>query len=111
MSGSNVQSARVTNTTSKHSSKATHIPATASSGAGCSSAAVPRTPAMMTGTVIGYNRIGSMTPRVDRREADGAGEQQGGQQQRAREQRRAEQERDKRHEHQFGDHQKEHDPE
>ena len=35
-----------------------------SSGGGCSSAAVPRTPAMMTGIVIGYNSTGSRTSRL-----------------------------------------------
>ena len=34
------------------------------SSSGCSSAAVPRTPAMMTGTVIGYNSTGSSTSRL-----------------------------------------------
>ena len=38
--------------------------AVASSAGDASSAEVPRTPAMMTGMVIGYNRIGSITSRV-----------------------------------------------
>jgi hypothetical protein len=64
ISGSNVHSASVRNTTSKQTSSAIHIVADASSGGVCSRAAVPPTPMMITGTVIGYNRIGSMTSRV-----------------------------------------------
>src|SRR4051812_12224526 len=61
ITGSNVHSASVTNTTSKNTSIASHARAIGSSAGCCSSAAVPRTPAMMTGTVIGYNSTGSIT--------------------------------------------------
>ena len=54
----------MTNTTSKQNSSAIHIVATATSGGDARSADVPRTPAMITGTVMGYNRIGSITSRV-----------------------------------------------
>ena len=43
---------------------AIHIVATGSSGGVLTSAAVPLTPAMITGIVIGYRRIGSRTSRV-----------------------------------------------
>ncbi len=49
MSGSNVHSESVTNTMSKKASSAIHICATSVSGGASNSAAVPRTPAMMTG--------------------------------------------------------------
>src|SRR5687767_4095788 len=61
--GSNVHSERVTNTTSKAVRIPIHITAVGSSGGDASSALVPRTPAMITGMVIGYNRIGSSTSR------------------------------------------------
>src|SRR5215472_5471763 len=64
INGSNVHNASVTKTTSKAVSKPIHNVATGSSGGDCNSAAVPRTPAMMTGIVTGYNRIGSSTSRV-----------------------------------------------
>src|SRR5918998_1759916 len=64
ITGSNVQSASVTNTTSKQTSSATQNPMTAASTSAWSSAAVPRTPAMITGTVTGYNSTGSRTSRL-----------------------------------------------
>src|SRR4051794_21519567 len=63
MSGSNIQSARVRNTRSNAARIPIHMIATGSSGAAASSAAVPRTPAIITGMMIGYNRIGSSTSR------------------------------------------------
>src|SRR5215475_4248748 len=64
MSGSKVHNASVTNTTSSAISSATQNRTSASSTSGCNSAAVARTPAMMTGTVIGYNSTGSSTSRL-----------------------------------------------
>jgi len=64
MSGSNVQSDSVTNTTSKHTRIASHMMVAGPSGGDARSAEVPRTPAMITGIVIGYNRIGNITSRV-----------------------------------------------
>src|SRR4051794_34999310 len=64
ISGSKVHSDSVTNTTSKNVSNPIHSIATGSSIGDASSADVPRTPAMITGMVIGYSRIGSMTSRV-----------------------------------------------
>src|SRR3954471_918288 len=63
MSGSNVHSDSVTNTTSKAVRMPIHITALGSSTGDASSADVPRTPAMITGMVIGYNRMGSSTSR------------------------------------------------
>src|SRR5439155_11475333 len=54
INGSNVQSASVTKTASKQVSSTNHIVAVGSSGGEASSATVPRTPAIITGTVIGY---------------------------------------------------------
>src|SRR5689334_22501941 len=67
ISGSNVHNDSVIKTTSNAASSEIHMTATASSGVSASSADVPRTPAMITGTVIGYNRIGSMISRVRER--------------------------------------------
>src|SRR5579863_4328186 len=53
MTAPNVQSASVTNTASKNISMASHIRATARLGSAAKMAAVPRTPAMTTGTVMG----------------------------------------------------------
>ena len=64
ISGSNVQSDSVTNTTSKLSSSMIQRRAMSSCGVGCEQRAVPRTPAIMTGIVIGYNRIGNSTSRL-----------------------------------------------
>src|SRR5262249_36834932 len=64
INGSNVHNASVTKTTSKKPSSVSHIVAVGSSGGADSSAVVPRTPAIITGTVMGYNRIGSSTSRV-----------------------------------------------
>src|SRR5262245_48707343 len=64
ISGSNVHSASVTNTMSKNTRSAIQNCASPSSGVAWKSAAVPRTPAIMTGTVFGYNRIGSITSRL-----------------------------------------------
>src|SRR5580765_1687690 len=64
INGSKVHSANVRNTASNDVSKPIHNVATASSGGDCSSAAVPRTPAIMTGIVTGNNRMGSRTSRV-----------------------------------------------
>src|SRR5207237_676345 len=64
ISGSKVHNDSVMKTTSNIDSRAIHMRATGSSGLSASNAAVPRTPAMITGTVIGYNRIGSMISRV-----------------------------------------------
>src|ERR1051325_6997941 len=64
INGSNVHSASTRNTTSIAVRMLSHIVASASSGGDAISAAVPRTPQMITGTVIGYNRIGSRTSRV-----------------------------------------------
>src|SRR5215510_16127535 len=64
INGSKVQSANTRNTVSNDVSKPIHSVATASSGGDCNSAAVPRTPAIMTGIVTGNNRIGSSTSRV-----------------------------------------------
>src|SRR5262245_28841408 len=61
MSGSKVHNASVTNTASNAARMPSHITAVGSSGGDASSALVPRTPAMITGIVIGYNRIGSST--------------------------------------------------
>src|SRR4030095_2214276 len=63
INGSKVQSASVTKTTSNAARMPIHIVAAASSGVAAKSAAVPRTPAMITGIVIGYNRIGNSTSR------------------------------------------------
>ena len=64
MSGSNVQSASVTKTTSNASRmRDPHARRRLVRAATAAARAVPRTPAMITGTVIGYNRIGSMTSR------------------------------------------------
>src|SRR5258708_37930289 len=62
--GSSVQSASVRKTTSIAVRMPSHMMASVSSGGDAISAAVPRTPQMITGTVIGYNRIGSRTSRV-----------------------------------------------
>ena len=123
ISGSNIHSASVTNTTSKNTSSAIHNVAIGSSAGVCVSADVPSTPAMMTGTVIGYNRIGSSTSRVrDRisiaansvptaRKPDRAEHEQRQQVQRPREQRRLEQKRHHRHQQQLGQRQQRDDPE
>ena len=89
--------------------------AVGSSGGDASSAAVPRTPAMITGMVIGYNRIGSITSRVRARTSIAANSvptaqnpivppaSSADQQQRPAEQRRLEQQRDQRHQQQLGE--------
>src|SRR5258708_38442192 len=64
ISGSKVQSASVRKTTSIAVRMPSHMIASDSSGGEAMSAAVPRTPQIITGTVIGYNRIGSSTSRV-----------------------------------------------
>src|SRR5436189_6418798 len=64
INGSNVHSASVTKTTSSAISSATQNLTRASSTSGCRSSAVARTPAMITGTVIGYNSTGSRTSRL-----------------------------------------------
>src|SRR6185436_20413927 len=64
MTDSNVHSANVTKTTSKVTSNANQKRMMPASSSGCSNAAVPRTPEMMTGTVIGYNNTGSSTSRL-----------------------------------------------
>src|SRR5262245_53223960 len=63
ITGSNVHSDSVTNTTSNAPRIAIHIATVAVSGGDCSNADVPRTPAIITGIVIGYKRIGSITSR------------------------------------------------
>src|SRR5471032_1748188 len=65
INGSKVHSASVVKTTSNARSRPIQSVATGSSGGVCSSAAVPRTPAMMTGIVTGYNRIGRSTSRSE----------------------------------------------
>src|SRR5262245_38725592 len=54
INGSNVQSDSVTNTTSNATRMPIHMIASGSSTGVALSAAVPRTPAMITGMVIGY---------------------------------------------------------
>src|SRR5439155_21939866 len=64
ITGSNVHNASVTNTTSKKTSIESQARAMGSSTSAWSSAAVPRTPAIITGIVIGYSRTGSSTSRL-----------------------------------------------
>src|SRR5262245_15290323 len=64
INGSNVHNASVTNTASNATSSDTQNLTMATSSVGSSSAAVPRTPAMMTGIVIGYNSTGNSTSRL-----------------------------------------------
>ncbi len=91
---SNVQSDSVTNTTSKLSSSIVHSRAMSSCGSAARRAAVPRTPAIMTGIVTGYNRIGSSTSRL-RARAQHRGEQRAdaGKADRAEDQQRCQQHR------------------
>src|SRR5258707_12036388 len=63
INGSNVHSASVRNTTSNAARIPIHMIAVGSSGGAPSSAAVPRTPPIITGMMIGYNRMGSSTSR------------------------------------------------
>src|SRR4029079_13264950 len=54
ITASKVHNDKVRNTASNAIRSTNHTRTTPPSTSGCSSAAVPRTPAMMTGTVIGY---------------------------------------------------------
>src|SRR5690242_16021720 len=64
MTGSNVQSDNVTKITSQATSIPIHNRAIGSSGVAWNSAAVPRTPQIITGTVIGYSNTGSSVSRL-----------------------------------------------
>ncbi len=64
ISDSNVQSESVTNTTSKLNSSMIQSARHVELRLGGEERAVPRTPAIMTGIVTGYNRIGSSTSRL-----------------------------------------------
>src|SRR5437763_4353650 len=67
ISGSNVHSDKVIKTTSKNSSSTIQNCAMAMFGSASRSALVPRTPAIMTGIVTGYNRSGGSTSRLHAR--------------------------------------------